>query len=74
MRCNNTYFLVISFLPFTNVVDVDVRLTAPFDGPLLNDDIEVKPLFAAGLKKSSINDTPINGFMNDVKSVFCGCE
>lgn len=73
-----SYFLVISFLPFANVVDVDVRLGAPFIAPLLNDMDEIdEKLFGDALppKKSSINETPINGFMNDVNSVlFCGCE
>lgn len=74
----HSYFLVISFLPLTNVVDVDVRLGAPFIAPLLNDMDEIdEKLFGAALppKKSSINETPINGFMNDVNNVlFCGCE
>lgn len=73
-----TYFLVMSFFPFTNEVDVDVLFMLLFPGALLNDidEIDVKP-FDAGArpKKSSINDTPINGFMNDVNNVlFCGCE
>ena len=56
-----TYFFVINFLPFTNTVDVEVRLTAgfalvplvrplPFD--ILYDENEVKPLL--GIKKSII--------------------
>lgn len=77
-----THFLVISFLPLTNVVEVDVRLAAPFIAPfmpaLLNDMDEMdEKLFGAALapKKSSISETPINGLMNDVNSVlFCGCE
>lgn len=32
-----TYFLVINFLPLTNVVEVDVRFVAPLLDPLLND-------------------------------------
>lgn len=73
---NVTHFLVINFLPFANVVEVDVRFIAPFPEPLLNDidEIDEKP-FADGFgeKKSSISDTPINGFINDVNNVlFCG--
>lgn len=69
------YFLVINFLPLTNVVEVDVRLvapllTAPLLNDVLNDEIDVKPPFeGSGLKKSSINDTFMNGFMNDVSNV-----
>lgn len=43
-----TYFLVMSFLPFTNVVEVDVRFMLLLPGALLNDidEIDVNPLFA----------------------------
>lgn len=73
-----TYFLVISFLPLTNVVEVDVLFMLLLPGALLNDidEMDVNP-FDAGArpKKSSINDTPMNGFINDVNNVlFCGCE
>lgn len=46
---NLTYFLVMSFLPFTNVVEVDVRFMLLLPGALLNDidEIDVKP-FDAG--------------------------
>lgn len=73
-----THFLVMSFLPLTNVVEVDVRFMLLLPGALLYDidEMDVKP-FDAGArpKKSSINDTPINGFINDVNNVlFWGCE
>lgn len=71
-----TYFLVMSFLPLTNVVEVDVRFVAPFPAPLLNDEIDEideNPFDGSAWKKSSMSDTPINGFINDDKIVlFCG--
>lgn len=78
MKFKVAYFLVVSFLPLTKVVDVEVRFTAPLEEPLLNDMdwMDEKPFMDwFGLKKSSTNETPINGFMNDVKMLlFCGCE
>lgn len=40
-----TYFLVMSFLPLTNVVEVEVRFILLLPGTLLNDidEIEEKP-------------------------------
>lgn len=58
----------------TNVVEVDVRLVAPLLlPPLLNDalydEIDEKPFDGSAVKKSSINDTFMKGFMNDVSNV-----
>lgn len=71
----------MSFLPLTNVVEVDVRFVAPFAEPLLNDEIDEideigeNLLDGSAWKKSSISVTPINGFINEDSIVlFCGCE
>lgn len=76
---NWTYFLVMSFLPLTNVVEVDVRFIAPWPVPLLNDEIDEIDENPFGgspwWKKSSISETPMNGLINDDKIVlFCGWE
>lgn len=61
------------------MVDVDVRfIPLLFEPLLLNDEIDEideKPFDGSAWKKSSINETPINGFINDDKMVlFCGWE
>lgn len=72
-----THFLVISFLPLTNVVEVDVRFVAPRPEPSLNDEneeIDENPFDGSAWKKLFINETFINGFINDDIRLFCGCE
>lgn len=71
--------MVISFLPLTKVVEVDVRFTGPL--PTLNSDIEVKPPpppprcpIGSALKKSSIRLKLMNGDMKGELITFCGWE
>lgn len=72
-----THFFVITFLPFTKVVEVEVLLTLPPPPPppSLNVARDVKPFIPPndiwGVKNaSSISENPINGLI-----IFCaGCE
>lgn len=74
------YLFVTSFFPFTKVVDVDVRFTAPFAPPpppppfIAPNELSVEkeekppPLFIGTPKKLSINCRPPNGLKNCASS------